>query len=393
MSRRRGIAALSGVAVLLLAGGCSTLGYYYQAARGHLAIVHAARPVDAWLADPATPDTLRTRLESARAIRDFASRELGLPDNGSYRDYADPGRPFAVWNVVAAPAFSTRPREWCFPVAGCVSYKGWYDPKAAERFAADLRDEGYDAFVYGVPAYSTLGWFDDPLLSTFLRYPRAEVARLVFHELAHQLAYAAGDSAFNEGFATVVEQEGVRRWLAQVGTSEERRQFDAMTARKRGFVALIRCARARLDAVYAAAPDDAAKRSGKAAEFDRLRADYAALKTSWGGFAGYDFWFAQPLSNAHLASIGTYEDALPALDALLDRMGRDLPRFYAEVRTLAKLDRRARDAQLGIPDTPPRDDYAAAVLSACAIAAASSSTNVTAAAASSSRPARSPVGL
>ncbi len=349
---------LVGIAVLALAagiGGCSTIGYYYQAARGHLTIVHDARPVDAWLADPKTPAPLRTRLEAARDIREFAVRDLGLPDNGSYRSYAELGRPFAVWNVVAAAEFSTRPREWCFPVAGCVAYKGWYAERDADRLAAELRAEGFDAFVHGVPAYSTLGWFDDPLLSSFLRYPRAEVARLVFHELAHQVAYAPGDSAFNEAFATAVELEGVRRWLARVGSPQERAEFDAMTLRKRDFVALIQRTRRRLDDLYASPfpPDEMRRR--KADAFQGMRDDYAALKVSWGGFAGYDRWFAQALGNAHLASIGTYEDALPALDAVLDRLGRDLPKFYEEARRLAKLDMAERNRALGIRQDGERE--------------------------------------
>jgi predicted aminopeptidase len=346
--RRRGLAVLAVLALVAAVGGCSTLGYYYQAARGHLTIVHAARPVGAWLSDPKTSDMLRTRLEAARDIRDFAVRDLGLPDNGSYRNYADLGRPFAVWNVVAAAEFSTKPRLWCFPVAGCVAYKGWYDERDAERLAAELRADGFDALVHGVPAYSTLGWFDDPLLSSFLRYPRAEVARLVFHELAHQVAYASGDSAFNEAFATAVELEGVRRWLARVGTPSEQAEFDAMTRRKRDFVALVQRTRARLDALYAMPLPPDEMRLRKVEAFQGMRDDYAALKVSWAGFAGYDRWFAQALGNAHLASIGTYEDALPALDALLDRVGRDLPKFYAEAKRLAKLDTEARSRALGI---------------------------------------------
>jgi predicted aminopeptidase len=193
-----------------------------------------------------------------------------------------------------------------------------------------------------VPAYSTLGWFDDPLLSSFVRYPRAEVARLVFHELAHQVVYLPGDSAFNEAFATVVEVEGVRRWLDGAGTPEERAEFDAMTLRKRDFVALIRRARLRLEALYASPLPPAAMRRRKAGAFVALRDDYTALKVAWGGFSGYDRWFAQSLGNAHLASVGTYEDAVPALEAVLSRLDRDLPRFYGEAKRLAALDAEAR---------------------------------------------------
>jgi len=333
-------------AMLVLAAGCSSIGYYYQATRGQLALTMAARPIGEVLAEPTTAPELEARLETARSIRDYASRELKLPDNRSYRKYADVKRPYVVWNVFAAPEFSIKPREWCFPVAGCVSYKGWFDEAAANAFAAQVRGEGFDVFVYGVPAYSTLGWFDDPILNTFIRYPRAELARLVFHELAHQVAYAPGDSTFNESFATAVELAGVRRWLAGVGTDAERAEFEAMQVRKRDFVALIERARARLDSVYAQPLDASAMRISKGAEFDRMHGEYEALKQQWSGFRGYDRWFAQALGNAHLASVATYTQRVPAFDALLAREGDDLGRLYVEAKRLAKLPAAGRGVEL-----------------------------------------------
>jgi predicted aminopeptidase len=340
------VAALLMAAAVALAAGCSTLGYYYQAARGQLSLSSAAQPIGVVLQDPATPPDLRSRLETARSIREYASGDLKLPANGSYRKYADLKRPFVVWNVFAAPEFSVRLREWCFPVAGCVGYKGWFDEKAANAFAEDLRREGYDVFVYGVPAYSTLGWFDDPLLNTFIGYPRAELARLIFHELAHHVAYASGDSTFNESFATAVELEGVRRWLVQAGTEAERAEFEAMQSRRRDFLALIEHTRGRLDAAYAQPLDAAARHAAKAAEFDRLRESYGELKRRWGGFRGYDRWFAQGLGNAHLASVATYTQRVPAFDALLAREHGDLEHVYAQAKRLARLPAADRDAAL-----------------------------------------------
>lgn len=342
----RGLVAALLILVLPGASGCSTLGYYYQAARGQLALTTAAKPIAEVLDDPATPEPLRARLQTARLVRDYATTDLRLPDNGSYRKYADLKRPFVVWNVFAAPEFSIRPREWCFPIAGCVSYKGWFDEKAANDFAEQVRREGYDVFVYGVPAYSTLGWFDDPLLNTFIGYPRAEVARLVFHELAHQVAYAGGDSTFNESFATAIELEGVRRWLGRGGTEAERAEFEAMQVRRRDFVALIERARSRLEAVYAQPLEPAAMRAAKAAEFVRLREEYAGLRQQWGGFRGYDRWFGQALGNAHLASVATYTQRVPAFAALIAREGGDLERVYAEAKRLAKLPLAERTAEL-----------------------------------------------
>ena len=337
------------VGLALLSPGCTTVGYYYQAAAGQWELMRAARPIEEWVDDPATPAELRVRLQAVRDIRVFASRELGLPDNASYRAYADLHRPFVVWNVVAASEFSTHPRQWCFPFTGCVSYKGWFSAEAAEQAGEQIRAEGYDVFVYGVPAYSTLGWFADPVLNTYIRLPRQELARLVFHELAHQVAYVAGDSTFNESFATCVEQIGVRRWLDRNGTEQERVEFESMDRRKEDFVRLILDARAELDRVYAGPAHADEMRRAKSKVFEETRARYEELKRKWGGFAGYDRWFAKPLTNAHVASVATYADAVPAFERLLGTLGGDLTRFYEEARRLARADETERARVLDLP--------------------------------------------
>jgi len=345
---RRAVALLAGAATAAAAiGGCSTFAYYGQAVVGHLDVVSRAQPIEVRLADPATPPELRARLARALEIREFATRELALPDNGSYRAYADLGRPYAVWNVFAAPEFSVEPRRSCFPVVGCVSYRGYYAQADADAYAAGLRAEGYDVFVYGVPAYSTLGWFDDPVLNTFVRYPDAELARLVFHELAHQLVYVQGDTMFNESFAVAVEEEGVRRWLARHGDEAGRAAYATMRARRAEFVRLVLDYRARLEALYREPLTDEAKRAGKARLLGEMEADYRALKAQrWGGWGGYDRWFGQGVNNAQLASVATYEELVPAFRALLAREDGDMGRFYAEVRRLAQLDAGARAAAL-----------------------------------------------
>ncbi len=345
MSRRWWVAVLAGAAVAA-AAGCSTLSYYGQAIGGHLEVMRHAEPISGRIADPATPPELRLKLERVLAIREFASRELALPDNGSYKSYADIGRPFVVWNVFAAPEFSVDPRQSCFPIAGCVGYRGYYAQASADGFGADLRQQGFDVFVYGVVAYSTLGWFDDPVLSTFVRYPDAELARLVFHELAHQVVYVKGDTTFNESFAVAVEEEGVRRWLAKNATADERGAYAASRARRDEFVRLVLRYRERAAKLYREPLADDAKRAGKAQLFAELGIDYGELKAKqWGGFAGYDRFFAG-VNNAHLASVATYEELVPAFRALLARENGDLPRFYAAVKELARLGKAERDRQL-----------------------------------------------
>ncbi|MBW7924977.1 MAG: aminopeptidase [Burkholderiaceae bacterium] len=324
--------------------------YYWQSFKGHLAVMCEARPIADLVDDPQVDPALRERLDEVLAIRAFASKELALPENGSYTAYADIGRPFVVWNVFATPELSMRLEQWCFPIAGCVGYRGYYDRDAADRYAQQLREDGFEAVVRGVPAYSTLGWFDDPVLSTFVHHPQAEVARLVFHELAHQVLYVKGDTTFNESFATAVEQIGVERWLAareaRTGDPKPRETWEVFAARRAAFLALLRRHRAALEDVYASAHDDDDKRRAKAAVFERLRSDYEELKRQWGGFAGYDRWFAQPLTNAHLASIGSYTDRVPAFRALFAEEGGDLPAFYRRAGSLGDLPKPERDAAL-----------------------------------------------
>ena len=328
----------------LVLSGCETLAYYGQATGGHLALMARARPLGEVEASPA----LRERLKTAAAIREFASRELKLPDNASYRSYADLGRQYAVWNVVAAPEFSLEPVQSCFPIAGCVSYRGYYDKAAAERYAGTLRSAGNDVVVYGVPAYSTLGWFDDPLLNTFMHYPDTELARLIFHELAHQRVYAGGDSEFNESFAMTVETAGVRRWLARHGSESQRIAFEAAQRRRDDFANLMLKYRDALGRAYESgtAADD--KRKAKARLLGELREEYRQLRDgAWDGYAGYERWFGQEINNAVLASIGLYHQRVPAFEALLAAQDDDLPRFYARVGELARLSKSARAAELG----------------------------------------------
>jgi predicted aminopeptidase len=345
LSRRRWFAAATLLAGATLLASCASLNYYGQAAHGQFALLSDARPIDAWMADPHTNPKLRVRLETARQIRRYAVQELGLPDNDSYKNYAALSRPYVLWNVVATPELSLKPIQWCFPVAGCVNYRGYYGKDDAQAYAAELRAAGNDVEVGGVTAYSTLGWFNDPLISTFINYPDAELARLIFHELAHQVVYVAGDSQFNESFASAVEEAGVERWLAQYGNDAMRAGYGRYLERKRDFLALLLKIRGALEANYKSEKPLAEQRAVKARLFQQLKDEYQVLKTSWGGYAGYDKFFAEPLSNAHLASIATYNDFVPAFRNLL-RRDAGLPRFYADVRALAALDKDARHAQL-----------------------------------------------
>jgi predicted aminopeptidase len=357
---------------LALAGlsGCADLGYYWQSVNGHLTLLNAARPVDDWLGDAQTPAALKNRLALAQRIRRFAVSDLKLPDNPSYRSYADLHRSAAVWNVVAAPEFSLTLKTWCFPVAGCVGYRGYFSEPQARAEAEQLKGQGLEVHVHGVPAYSTLGWMNwaggDPLLSTFIGYPEGELARLVFHELAHQVAYAQDDTVFNESFATAVERLGVQRWLdarASPGSDAARQAYATFDGRRRQFRALTQATRRELASIYEqnrpSAQEGRAQAAIKSIAMQRFRDQYAQLKATWGGYAGYDPWVARA-NNAAFGAQAAYDEGVPGFEALFEREGRDWLRFYAAVQRLARLPRDERHAVLNIHQPPPVRELAVA---------------------------------
>jgi len=338
-------------AAVCLTSGCSSMGYYAQSIGGHLSLLRASRPVPEVLGDAQADAALKERLALTQRIRDFAVSELKLPDNASYRRFADLKRPAAVWNVVAAPELSLKLKTWCYPVMGCAGYRGYFAREEAESYATALREDGLEVSVYGVPAYSTLGrlpgdWMADPLLSTFIQWPEGELARLIFHEISHQVAYAADDTEFNESFATAVERIGGARWLVTQATPGAREEYARFDGRRQDFRALTMAYRDRLEALYGSAASDADKRDRKAALMAQMRAEHDALKAQrWGGFAGYDGWFARA-NNASFGVLAAYNALVPDFDRLFQRSGGDFARFYAEVRRLAALPKAERRAAL-----------------------------------------------
>lgn len=345
--------ALSLAASLLLAG-CDTLGYYGQAVSGQLNILLQRRAIPSLLAEPATPLLLREQLQQVQALREFAQDSLQLPVGRQFSSYVDVKAPYVVWNVFAAPEFSLEPLTWCFPVAGCVAYRGYFSEAAARGFAEVLRVEGYDVHVGGVTAYSTLGWFADPVLNTVIGREPWQVASLIFHELAHQLVYVPGDTVFNESFATTVERHGLQRWLQQTQDAAMAQDVLMRAAadqeQRARFVALVQAAVADLRVLYAGESEPVQLRAAKQARIDLLRMEYRDLQQNRGGDLSYDGWFAQELNNAVLLTVATYNEQVPALSRVLqEECADDLSCFYARARELAALETAARRAALALP--------------------------------------------
>ncbi|HEY1329680.1 MAG TPA: aminopeptidase [Casimicrobiaceae bacterium] len=352
-----GGAAVAATALWLLSA-CSamqTVDYYWQTAAGQFDLLSRARSIHDVIDE--TDDTaLKIRLTRVKEMREFASHELGLPANGSYTRYADLGRPFVAWNVFATPELSLNPKTWCFPIAGCVNYRGYFRETEAKDEAARLQQDGDDVYIGGVPAYSTLGYFDDPILSSFIRWPESDVARLIFHELAHQLIYLPGDSVFNESYASMVEEVGLERWLAHEHNTELLGQFERTQHQRAVFKELVRTTRQRLVQIYASKASAAQKRSEKAEAFAAMKVAYDKAKAEDPGLAGYERWFAQSPNNASLTAIALYTDRVPAFRAILREEGDDLFKFYKRVRALTKLPKAERDRILdryGRGDIPP----------------------------------------
>lgn len=336
------------VAGALCLSGCANLGYYWHSATGHLKVMSAARPVEDWLGKDESPERLKERLLLSQRIRNFAVSELKLPDNPSYRRYADLRRGAVVWNVVAAPAYSVTLKTWCFPVTGCVTYRGYFDETLARAEAAELAAQGYESNVYPVPAYSTLGLMNwaggDPLLNTFIYYPEGELARLIFHELAHQVVYAKDDTMFNESFATAVERLGGARWLATKASEPARREYAEFNSRRVQFRTLALVTRKRLEQIYEST-QGAERDDLKQATLKQFREQYAQVRASWGGnparYRGFDLW-VERANNASFGAQAAYDELVPGFEALFEREGRDWKRFYDAVKRLADLPRGER---------------------------------------------------
>lgn len=338
---RAGVVVALAFAVL---AGCT--GYYLQAVAGQAALMRARVPLETVLADPATPPALRRQLLLVDGALVFARVDLGLPSTRSYRHYADLGRPYVVWNVFAAPEFSLEPREWCYPVAGCTAYQGWFDEARARESATDLESRGDDVFVGGVAAYSTLGWLADPVLNTMLGDDDAGLAGLLFHELAHQRFYLPGDTPFNEGFATLVEEEGTRRWLTSRRDAAGLCRFQLQRSRRSAALRLVNDLRTVLGDIYASGAPDSERRQRRGAAIKAATQEYEGLRNGWTGPPRFDAWFAPGLNNARLAALSSYEELVPAFRALLARDGGDLTRFYRSVEALGGQSAEDREGML-----------------------------------------------
>ena len=361
-------AVIACTVLLTTLGGCADLGYLMQSANGHLTLMRAAKPIDDWQSDPQTMPELKARLALAQQIRRFAASDLALPNNASYTRYADLKRRAVVWNVVAAPVASLTLKTWCFPVTGCIGYRGYFAEDEAKALAAELKSQGLEVSVFGVPAYSTLGWLNwaggDPLLNTFISYPEAELARLIFHELAHQVAFAKDDTMFNESFATAVERMGGRQWLAAQATTNAGDEFNANGVRRTQFRALTVSTRRALTEIYRSEKSPAQMLAQKSATFYDFRAQYAELKAQWMAtsnlteqsaarqFGGYDLWVANA-NNASFAAQAAYDELVPEFENLYAQLAKQpgpaWPRFYDSVKRLAQLPMAERRAALKNP--------------------------------------------
>ena len=346
----RSILALFFAALLT---GCKSLHYYPHLIGGHLELIAQRESIDSLIADPDTDSDLRRQLQTLEEIRRYAAEELQLPAGEQYRTYVTLNRPFVTWNVYATPEFSLSPKIWRYPVIGAAGYRGFFSPELARTYSAELADSGLDVCIVGASAYSTLGWFQDPLPSTILKRGEITLANIVFHELAHQVLYVSGDTTFNESFATAVAEEGTRRYLSASAKSRQQEEYILRRTRHQQFTDLVADFRHRLETLYARDLDAEVMRRRKQAVFSEMSAAYVQLKSDWQGYSGYDGWFAPPLNNAKIASLSTYNELVPLFLRLLDAKNGDLPSFYETCRDLAAMPMAERRQRLQHYAPPP----------------------------------------
>lgn len=318
----------------LLLQGCDA-SFYWQAAKGQFDLLQRRQPIPDLIQSDRTDPTLKTQLEYVLRVRSFAQEQLHLTVRDNYLSYADLQRPYVVWNVFATPALSLQNQRWCFPIAGCVPYRGYFSEDEARAYARTLAQEGLDTYVGGVAAYSTLGWFDDAVLNTFVSRDELSLAALLIHELAHQTLYVPDDSTFNESFATAVEQLGLERWIAHARLHHQQPAYQITQQRQQQFLALVLQHRHARETLFRQNLPDDEKRAGKILLQERLQQQYAQLKQTWNGFNGYDRWFAQPVNNAQLSTVATYHTLVPGFRALFEQSGQDFPVFFQRCRKLA----------------------------------------------------------
>jgi predicted aminopeptidase len=322
--------------------GCQTVQYYSQAIEGHQRILSNRKPIAEITADPQSPDFLRKKLAFILKVREFAENKLQLPAKDHYLTYVQLERQYVVWNVFAAPELSLEPKRWCYPVVGCAAYRGYFSEKDAVQYADSLKNQGYDVYVGGVTAYSTLGWFDDPVLSTFIHLSDSQLAALIFHELAHQVLYVKGDTTFNESFATFVEQEGLRRWQKFSGSTQFYSQYLDRYSRRHQFIQLILNYRQKLELLYQTDLPLPEKREKKASIFSELLDEFNHLKKDRINLAAYDGWMSRSLNNAKISSVVAYNDFVPAFGKLLAEKNGNLHQFYTACHELGKKDKEQR---------------------------------------------------
>ena len=334
---------LISIPLLLLTSGCADLGYYWHNASGHLGVMNDREDIATLIEDEQTDDQLRERLVLVQEIRQFSIDRLDLPDNGSYSSYVQLENPYVVQNIFAAPEFSTRLYQWCYPIVGCASYRGYFDETRLREYVETLEAEGLEVHVGRVPAYSTLGWFDDPVLSSFIDWPDYRLAGLIFHELTHQQLFIDGDTTFNESLASAVQQQGTRLWLAAQGQDAAIGNFERWLRYHAEVITLIVETRRGLDELYASDLNESAMRSAKALRFEDARQAHAVIAGRHGVTRGFTAWFAADLNNARIGSVAAYTSRVPAFVNMMETLDNDFARFYAYVETISELPRERRN--------------------------------------------------
>jgi len=334
------------VLLAVILSGCESIGYYKQLISGQMAILNKKQPVTRLLDDPDTPEKLKEKLRMVMDIRTFAKDKLFLPVKNQYLSFVELERPFAGWNIWATPEFSFTPKTWCYPIIGCAVYRGYFSKKDALDYGQRLEAQGYDVYIGGVAAYSTLGWLDDPIFSTFIYRSDIKLAALIFHELSHHLLYVGDDTTFNESFAIAVEQESLRRWMEARDNLKALEDYTMDYRRRRQFIDLVTKYRKELETLYANDLPTPEKRHAKAAVFERLEDEYRLLKQYWGGYSGYNLWMSRKMNNAKLISVSTYHDLVPEFLELLKACNNDLKVFYKKCQDLSKKSKEERLAYL-----------------------------------------------